>query len=115
METYRLVLTEDLNQFGYLFGGRLLRWVDEASWISATLDYPQCKFVTVGMDQVSFKKQICKGDIISIHSNREKTGETSVGYRVEVYRGKVNTGEVLFSTCVTFVNVDDAGHKQSIC
>ena len=30
METHRLVLPEDLNQFGFLFGGRLLSWVDEA-------------------------------------------------------------------------------------
>ena len=28
METHRLVLPEDLNQYGFLFGGRLLGWID---------------------------------------------------------------------------------------
>ena len=52
METHRLVLPEDLNHFGFLFGGRLLAWVDEACWIAASLDYPNCLFVTIGMDKV---------------------------------------------------------------
>ena len=50
MKTHRLVLPEDLNQFGFLFGGRLLSWVDEASWIAASMDYPECQFVTIGME-----------------------------------------------------------------
>lgn len=28
METYKLVLPEHLNPYGYLFGGNLLKWVD---------------------------------------------------------------------------------------
>ena len=54
MNTHRLVLPGDLNQFGFLFGGQLLKWVDEASWIAASLEYPNCKFVTVGMEAVSY-------------------------------------------------------------
>ncbi|MDB9741302.1 acyl-CoA thioesterase [Akkermansiaceae bacterium] len=110
METHRLVLPEDLNQFGFLFGGRLLRWVDEASWIAASLDFPHCRFVTVGMDDVSFKKQINQGDIIVIQSEVEKKGNTSVGYRVRVYKGNDRQSS-LFSTLVTFVNVDESGVK----
>ena len=53
METYRLVLPEDLNQFGYLFGGRLLSWIDEACWIAASLDHPECRFVTIGSSSSS--------------------------------------------------------------
>ena len=105
MDTHRLVLTEDLNQFGFLFGGRLLSWVDEASWIAASLDFPDCRFVTIGMDQVSFKHGVAKGDIIAIRSLMERKGTTSVGYRVEVYKGKAPSGQVFFST---FPNVNKA-------
>ena len=70
METHRLVLPADLNQYGYLFGGQLLSWVDEASWIAASLDYPDCKFVTVGMDKVEFRHSVREGTILSIHSER---------------------------------------------
>lgn len=113
MKTHRLVLPEDLNHYGYLFGGRLLRWVDEACWIAASLDYPTCKFVTVGMDDVSFNSQINNGDIIAIDSTKEKVGNTSLGYRVTVCKGR-NCDSILFSTLVTFVNLDENGKKSPI-
>ena len=54
MENHRLVLPEHLNQFGFLFGGYLLKWVDEFAWMGASLEFPGCLVVTVGMDEVSF-------------------------------------------------------------
>ena len=48
-------------------------------------------------------------------SDYEKQGKTSVGYRVEVFKGKVPNGDSIFSTLVTFVNVDEEGGKQEIC
>ena len=111
METHRLVLPADLNQFGFLFGGQLLSWVDEASWIAASLDYPDCQFVTVGMDKVEFRHSVREGTILSIHSERKEEGNTSVSYAVSVRRGRYPEGPVLFSTCVSFVNVNAAGEK----
>src|SRR6056297_3384963 len=111
METHRLVLPADLNQFGFLFGGQLLSWVDEASWIAASLDYPDCQFVTVGMDRVEFRHSVREGTILSIHSERKEEGTTSVTYAVTVQRGRYPEGPTLFSTCVTFVNVNLAGEK----
>ena len=113
-ETHRLVLTEDLNQYGLLFGGRLLSWVDEASFISASLEYPQCRFVTIGMDEVAFKFGVKNGSILVIRSECKKVGKTSITYHVEVFCGRVQDGKAIFSTNVTFVNVDDAGEKCAI-
>ena len=56
MENHKLVLPGHLNHYGYLFGGHLLQWVDECSWIAATLDYPGCQLVTIAMDRVEFRK-----------------------------------------------------------
>jgi len=114
METHRLVLPEDLNHYGYLFGGRLLSWVDEASWIAATLEYPNCRFVTVGMDHVVFKHGVTGGAIIKISSTLEKRGTTSVGYRVSVFCSREKAGEPIFSTLVTFVNIDKNEKKTPI-
>ncbi|NNC90655.1 MAG: acyl-CoA thioesterase [Akkermansiaceae bacterium] len=114
METHRLVLPEDLNQFGYLFGGRLLSWIDEACWIAASLDYPDCQFVTIGMDQVEFRHSVREGTILSIKSEKVKEGESSVSYAVSVWRGKAADSEPIFTTCVTYVNVDAAGRKMAI-
>ncbi|MES2658977.1 MAG: acyl-CoA thioesterase [Verrucomicrobiota bacterium] len=113
METHRLVLPGDLNHYGFLFGGRLLAWVDEASWIAASLDYPHCQFVTVAMDTVEFHHSVRDGTILRISCEREKEGTTSVTYAVKVIDEKARSAAI-FSTRVTFVSVDDAGQKRSI-
>lgn len=114
METHRLVLPEDLNHYGYLFGGRLLSWVDEASWIAASLDFPGSRFVTVSMDQVIFRHSVREGSILIIRSKRGKIGKTSVSYGVEVLRGQSASDEVIFSTQVTFVNLNEEGVKSPV-
>jgi acyl-CoA hydrolase len=114
METHRLVLTEDLNQFGFLFGGRLLGWVDEASWIAASLDFPQCQFVTIGMDEVAFRHSVRQGSILAIDCRQLRRGTTSVTYAVEVRDGRDSQRATIFSTRVTFVNVDADGCKQPL-
>ncbi len=114
METHRLVITEDLNQYGMLFGGRLLSWVDEASFIAATLEFPLCQFVTIGMDKVEFNHGVTNGAILVIRSTLVHTGTTSVRYKVEVFKGRSDRHNVIFETSVTFVNVDPSGQKCAI-
>lgn len=113
METHRLVLPGDLNHYGFLFGGRLLAWIDEASWIAATLDYPHCQFVTVAMDTVEFHHSVRDGTILKISCKREHEGITSASYGVKVINELAGSIPI-FSTRVTFVSVDDDGQKRSI-
>lgn len=114
MQTQRLVLPADLNQYGFLFGGRLLAWVDEASWIAASLEFPRCRFVTVAMHEVQFHHSVREGTILTIDSRLEKTGKTSVTYKVQVIDTRRSAQDVLFATSVTFVNVNEQGEKQSV-
>ena len=113
MENHKLVLPEYLNQYGFLFGGHLLQWIDECAWIAATLDYPGCNFLTIGMDKVEFKKNVRKGAILRINSERAKQGNTSVQYGVKVYRDNTvsGTSELIFTTNITFVRIDEKGNK----
>ncbi len=114
MQTQRLVLPADLNQYGHLFGGRLLAWVDEASWIAASLEFPQCRFVTVAMREVCFRHSVREGTILTIESLLQRRGNTSVTYTVQVLDTRSSVGEPLFITDVTLVNVDDRGSKRTI-
>jgi acyl-CoA hydrolase len=113
MENYKLVLPQHLNHYGYLFGGYLLQWVDETAWIAATFDYPCCRFVTIGMDSVEFRRSIRQGTILRIDARRGRHGNTSVQYGVEVFSGDIESGsrEVVFSTTITFVRIDENGKK----
>lgn len=116
MENYKLVLPEHLNHYGYLFGGNLLKWVDEVAWIAATRDYPGCKFVTVGMEQVVFRRSVREGTILRFDVRKSEVGNTSVRYRATVYSDDIESGDesVIFSTEVSFVCLDGAGDKAVI-
>lgn len=113
MENFRLVLREHLNQYGYLFGGHMLLWVDEISWIAASLEYPGCRFVTIGMDRVEFRRPVHEGAILRFAVERASVGRTSVRYTVNVFSDDIASGreERVFSTQVTFVCLDEEGHK----
>lgn len=110
MENYKLVLPEHLNQYGFLFGGNLLMWVDEFAWIAATLAYPDCRFVTVGMDRVEFKRSVCEGTILRFTVQDPKPGRTSLTWSVRVWRDE----EEIFSTHVTLVCIDENGAKTAL-
>ena len=113
MDNYVLVRPEHLNHYGHLFGGVLLKWVDEFGWLAASRDYPGSRFVTVGMDRVEFKHPAPAGSILRFHITRAKEGNTSVAYSAEVFSKEPDaTGEKsIFSTNVTFVRVDETGSK----
>ena len=116
MQTYKLVLPEHLNHAGFLFGGNLLKWVDEAAYMAARLDYPACEFVTVAMNQVQFKQRVELGSILLFEVLRTRVGTTSVDYSVNVKKssGPATGQTVIFSTTATFVHIDSAGQKQPL-
>jgi acyl-CoA hydrolase len=116
MENHKLVLRGDLNHNGYLFGGNLLKWLDEYAWIAATLDYPESRLVTISLDQVLFKKSVKEGSILKFVVTKIKQGDTSVQYYVEVFCCTTDhkSSEIVFSTHITFVNVDENGNKKSL-
>lgn len=116
MENRRLVLPEHLNHYGFLFGGHLLQWVDEVAWIAASLDYPGCRLVTVAMDEVVFRKSVHGGAVLKFVTTRSRVGRTSVSYLTQVYAESLDTGkeELVFSTTVTQVRIDEAGNKMAL-
>lgn len=115
METFKLVMPENLNHFGVLFGGYMLMWTDEVAWVAATLEYPGCRFVTIGMDHVEFRHGVREGTILRFSANRSRLGTTSVSYLVEVHRASGEAiDEAIFSTTVALVNVDDHGLKKPL-
>ncbi len=113
MISYKLVMPEHMNQYGVLFGGNLLKWVDETAWMAVSMDYPGARFVTIGMDRVEFKKGVSGGSILRFDIVRQHIGRTSVTYVAKVSRRELHQSheDVIFSTDITFVRVDESGVK----
>ncbi|MHC1699157.1 MAG: acyl-CoA thioesterase [Geobacteraceae bacterium] len=116
MDNYTIVRSEHLNHYGHLFGGTLLRWVDEFAWIFASLDFRGCTLVTVGMDRSSFKERINSGSILRFNIQPVKLGTSSITYSVDVYADAPGASEekLVFSTNVTFVRIDENGRKTPL-
>ena len=111
MENYVHVRPEHLNHHGYLFGGVLLMWVDEFAWMTASLDFPGCSMVTVAMNDIQFKHRVMNGAILRLAIRPVRRGTSSISYGLRVYSdepGRRDEREV-FTTLITFVNIDDQG------
>ena len=116
MDNFTLVRPEHLNHHGYLFGGVMLKWVDENAWMAASREYPGCNLVTAGMDACRFKHRVENGSILRFHTEKVKQGRTSATYNVTVFAdapGAFEEKEV-FSISVTFVHLDESGKPCSL-
>lgn len=119
MKHYKLLLPEHMNNNGVLFGGNLLKWLDEFAYISASLDLPKNNFVTIGLDQVVFNKPIKPASILCFEVIRKRLGRTSVEYCVDVFYAEeeslqIDERDLLFETNITFVNIGGDGKSAAI-
>jgi acyl-CoA hydrolase len=111
MQHFKLVLPEHMNHQNSLFGGNLLSWIDEVAYMTANLQFPQHRFVTIALENVEFKHRIDCGEIICFNVSLEKQGDSSLGYFVSVTDTRKESKTILFETRITFVSVDDKGNK----
>jgi len=80
----KLVLPNDTNTLGNLFGGQLLAWMDEISSISA---HRHCKrvVVTASVNNVSFKTPIHHADIVIMEAKVTRAFTSSMEVWVDVF------------------------------
>lgn len=116
MQNFKLVLPEHMNHYGDLYGGNMLKWVDESAWIAASRDFPGSRFVTIGLDDVAFHLPVQLGSILRFESQRTHKGRTSVRYAVQVFAEHIESGraEPVFTATVSFVNLDPDRNKRPI-
>ena len=113
LNTYCFVRPEHLSHQGFLFGGQLLKWIDEYTWLAAARDFPGTILVTRAMDNIQFKKRVCNGAILRFDIRSGKKGTTSVTYTAEVYASSQSSRDetLVFSTHITFVALNEEGEK----
>ncbi len=117
IQAFSIVRPEHLNHHGFLFGGQLLLWVDEYAWLAAARENPGCRLLTRAMEAIEFHKSVPLGAILRFDVREKRRGRTSLHYDVDVWadlEGARNEVRV-FSTVVTFVNVDEEGKKKELC
>ncbi|HEV3428960.1 MAG TPA: hotdog domain-containing protein [Paraburkholderia sp.] len=102
--TRKWVKPEDLNPNGTLFGGSLLRWIDEEAAIYAICQLDNQRVVTKLISEVNFVSSARQGDIIELGIIATDFGRTSITLRCEV-RNKVTRKSILTIEKMVFVNM----------
>jgi acyl-CoA hydrolase len=114
-ETTHVVLPNDTNTMGNLFGGQLLKWLDLNCAISA---HRHCKrlAVTVAVNHVGFDRPIRLGDFVTIKSHVSRGFGSSMEVWADVWVEDQLTGEKIManSAIYTFVAVDQAGRSCAV-
>jgi acyl-CoA hydrolase len=106
--TRKWVKPEDLNPNGTLFGGSLLRWIDEEAAIYAITQLDNQRVVTKFMSEINFVSSARQGDIIELGMTATHFGRTSITLRCEV-RNKITRKSILTVDKMVFVNLDQNG------
>lgn len=108
--TTHVVLPNDLNPLGNLFGGELLAWMDVIASVSAHR-HSKRVVVTASVNHVSFQKPIPGGSIVTLEAKVSRAFTSSMEVFVDVFVEDPVTGKRFQSNeaIYTFVAVDQNG------
>jgi len=109
--TRKWVRPEDLNPNGTLFGGALLRWIDEEAGVYAVLQLGTRSVVTKYISEVEFVSSATSGDLIEISMVATHFGTTSFTMRVEVLN-MFTEERILTIERMVFVSIDENGRPS---
>lgn len=111
----KVVLPNDTNSMGNLFGGQLLAWMDVISSVSA---HRHCRrvVVTASVNNVSFNHPIKHASIVTLEAKVSRAFTSSMEVFVDVYvedhisKSRVKSNEAIY----TFVAVDQNGEPIEV-
>ena len=109
----QVMLPNDANPMGNVHGGAVMRLVDVGAAVAA-MRHSRRQVVTVALDHMSFLEPVYIGDLITITSQVEYVGKTSMLVRAVVEAENPTSGrKVVTSNCVlTFVALGDDGRPS---
>ena len=106
--TRKWVRHEDLNANGTLFGGSLLKWIDEESAIYAIIQLGNHRLVTKYISEIEFESPARTGDLLELGFIATEFGRTSLTMRATV-RNIITRTAILSIEKIVFVNLDENG------
>ncbi|MCZ7646721.1 MAG: acyl-CoA thioesterase [Planctomycetota bacterium] len=112
-ESMILIRPEHLNHHGFLYGGRLLEWLDEHAYIGAMAHLKaEANLVTKGIDRVEFRHQVRDGTLLRVRSTLVHVGHTSLTTYTSFE--KARDPLKIFRALVTFVALDEHGQPRPV-
>ncbi len=113
VEINELVMPEDANVLGSIFGGRVMALIDKAGAMVA-IRHCRATVVTAAVDSIDFISPLKLGDIMNLRARLTRVFNTSMEIRVDVYGEDSRTGERTLTTTafVTMVCLGQNGRPR---
>ena len=105
-----VTMPRDTNQYGTIFGGVILSYIDQAGFVEAR-SHGAHRWVTAAMDHIDFVAPVQLGDIVTFYTTTTRAGTKSVTVRVDVEAERYNSRQCVPVTTatLTMVSVDERG------
>ncbi|ANM32006.1 hypothetical protein ABI59_01250 [Acidobacteria bacterium Mor1] len=110
-----IVLPEDTNTHGSVFGGRVLALIDKCA-AAVAIRHARSGVLTLRLDSVEFRNPVHLGDILLLSGWVNAAFGSSMEIQVEVYSEEPTTGQKRLTTnaYVTMVGVGREGRPQKV-
>ena len=113
-EQQYLICPAHINHYGRLFGGQLLKWIDELAGIVA-IRHCGATVTTAAIDNLQFQAPAYTGDMIVLQGRVTYTGRTSMEIRVDTYREEMDgTREMINRACIDMVCINREGQPMEV-
>ncbi len=108
-----MVMPNDTNNLNTLFGGKLMYWMDMAAAICAQ-QHTNSIVVTASVDNITFKKPIYKGDVVTLNSLITRVFSSSMEIFIEVTAQNSTNKKIIKSNTAffTFVSLNKKGKPK---
>jgi len=113
--TTRLMMPTDANVLGNVFGGAIMRYMDEAAAIVAWRHAGK-NVVTASIDRMNFFAPVYVGNLLILKASVNYVGTTSmeIGVRIEAQDPSTRKGVHAGSCYLTYVALDEKGRPSPI-
>ncbi|MCE9602956.1 MAG: acyl-CoA thioesterase [Gemmatimonadetes bacterium] len=114
-ESSALMMPEDANLLGNVFGGAVMALMDKTAAVCA-MRHARQQCVTVSVDRIEFREPIHVGELVVLKASVNFVGRSSmeVGVRVEAEDLRTGLRRHTNSCYLTFVAIDAAGRPAEV-
>ena len=113
-EQQYLICPAHINHYGRLFGGQLLKWIDELAGIVA-IRHCDSLVTTAAIDNLQFQAPAYSGDMIVLKGWVTYVGHTSMEVRVDTFREALDgTRELINRAYMDMVRIDSDGKPMEV-
>ncbi len=109
------MLPKDGNPMGYVHGGVIAKYIDEAGAVVASR-HAHKQVVTRSFDQLSFHHHISIGNLLHLKASLNFVGNSSMEVGVRVEEEELTTGKIqhVASAYLYFIAINDNGRPSKV-